>query len=899
MSETPLLNPGQQAPPANDSADQSQPTQNQPQSSAQPQSGPQAVAGQPAAQPSAVTGGIAENAQAAASKVNPAQPATTGSNDSANANHPLVKHASILHTIAQTLAGGPRYQTTIDVNTGERKQVPVPLSGKDIGMAIALSAIQGGLAGLGAKGPNATAEAAQRGFAATAGQREKMDEQQDQQAQADFARKASLAHTNMQMIQNALSISHARHDLHQADVDSYAPVYDALQKVGAVKDVVNEEDLPKYNVTKDGAIPIRVIPRMNADGTQATSQYGEPLWDKQYAIVDPNASIELPDDIKNLLVKYRIPGYVNAKGEPINLPKNLQMRAQMVVDGIEKANTVRFAQHAFDGYSEGKPHEGGSTGGSIWTLFTGADGRPDLDSLAEAISKHEGGNDGDRNVRNNNPGNLKDGQFAKSLAGYAGADENGFAKFKSADDGHSALVAMLRRDMNKYPDASPVQYINAVYSPDKDKGNGPGQAQAYADHLMELAGKDSHEAPDSPFPKVDLGQALAKGDINMKDLQVMQKAGGFQAFVDGKYGEPSTVDKMAEQGKLPGDSIGRIKALVGGDGAINQFKQQRDDHLSQLANDRKLDFEDRKKQQEERGIVTRNDKLIDAMVKGDKFDITRIATMRAYDREIIVNEALKRAEEQGIKWNPEDVQARINLYNDAADASKTGSFANSVSNANTSLGHMGGALSALDNLKAKHSDIFNDTNLANKTLSWFNDKLGTDPDWTRFKVNLNTAATDWQNLLNNQHALTDHDKDIASKVAEPTQPMANSLAAIQEMAHTAAVRIKPLNEKWKQTMGADYPNLIQPDTIKALQKINNPDVLEILGEMQSGGNLRGSSDGTGTPGKRVNDLLGNQSKWTPPTGLKDATTVKDGTVARDAQGNPVAIAKGGQWQRPQ
>jgi hypothetical protein len=871
-----------QTPDGQVAAQQPQP---QPQSPSQPQQ-------QAPSQPQQPTASQPQSSDKSAAQPNQPAPAAD------NSNHPLVKHASILHDIAQTLAGGPRYKTSIDVNTGETKRTRIPLDRKDIGMALAMSAIQGGLAGLGARGPNAAAQAAGMGFNATAQARQQADQQQQEQANADYARKEAIARTNMQMMQNASSMSHATHDMHQLDVDSYAPVYEALQKVGAVKDIVSESDLPKYNVTKDGAVPVRVVARQNSDGTQAIGKYGEPLWDKQYAIIDPTTKIDLPDDVKNLLVQYKVPGFVNSDGKPVNLPSNLQLRAQMVIDGIEKANTIRFAQHAFDSYSSGKPLGGGSTGGSIWTLFTDGEGKPDLNKLADAITAHEGGKPGDRNMRNNNPGNLKDGPFAKSLAGYDGQDEDGFAKFKSADAGQSALVAMLRRDMGKYPDASPVQYINAAYSPDSDKGNDPGQAQSYADFLLKQSGKDEHEAT-SPISKVDISSAIQSGSLSVKDLQVMQKAGGLQAFTDGKYGEPSTVDKMVADGKLPGDSISRIKSLIGGDDAINEFKDQRDRHIDQVKEDNKLDYESKKKQQEEQGIVQRNDKLIDAMLNGDKFDITKIATMRAYDREIIVNEALRRADERGIKWNPEDVQARINLYNDAADSSKTGSFANSVKVANTSLGHMGGAVEALDRLKSKYPELAQDTRWLEKPLSWFNDKFGTDPDWIKFKVDLDTASTDWQNLLNNQHALTDHDKETANQIASPTQPMKNSIAAIQEMAHTAAVRIVPLNDQWKRTMGSDFPDLVNSGTVAALKRINNPEVNNLLGDMQSGGNLRGSSDGAGTPGKSVKELMGNNPAWAPPSGLRDPQTVKEGTVAKDAQGNPVAVVKGGKWQNPQ
>lgn len=49
---------------------------------------------------------------------------------------------------------------------------------------------------------------------------------------------------------------------------------------------------------------------------------------------------------------------------------------------------------------------------------------------------------GPRNKRNNNPGNIEDGPFAKGLPGYAGTDGR-FAKFTSPEAGAGAQVALL------------------------------------------------------------------------------------------------------------------------------------------------------------------------------------------------------------------------------------------------------------------------------------------------------------------------------------------------------------------------------------------------------------------------------------------------------------------------
>lgn len=54
-----------------------------------------------------------------------------------------------------------------------------------------------------------------------------------------------------------------------------------------------------------------------------------------------------------------------------------------------------------------------------------------------------GGSGVDRGTRNNNPGNLKDGPFARRQPGYQGADSGGFAVFASPSHGQKAQETLL------------------------------------------------------------------------------------------------------------------------------------------------------------------------------------------------------------------------------------------------------------------------------------------------------------------------------------------------------------------------------------------------------------------------------------------------------------------------
>jgi hypothetical protein len=103
--------------------------------------------------------------------------------------------------------------------------------------------------------------------------------------------------------------------------------------------------------------------------------------------------------------------------------------------------------------------------GDFFTLPPSAPGPSLLDKWAEIITNIEGGKPGDRNVRNNNPGNLKyagqPGAIAQDTQGIP-AGQPGFAVFATWEDGWNALLAQLNKFVRDFPSFSILQ-ITAHY----------------------------------------------------------------------------------------------------------------------------------------------------------------------------------------------------------------------------------------------------------------------------------------------------------------------------------------------------------------------------------------------------------------------------------------------------
>src|SRR5271165_1796995 len=78
---------------------------------------------------------------------------------------PAEQRASGLYKLGELLTGGKQYNTTIDPVTGSTVKTPVPVSGKHLALALAMEALGGSIAGLGAPaGVNHLGNAAKAGY---------------------------------------------------------------------------------------------------------------------------------------------------------------------------------------------------------------------------------------------------------------------------------------------------------------------------------------------------------------------------------------------------------------------------------------------------------------------------------------------------------------------------------------------------------------------------------------------------------------------------------------------------------------------------------------------------------------------------------------------------------------
>lgn len=256
------------------------------------------------------------------------QPANPANDPNA---HPAIKRAGLLRSIAETLAGGPRVSETINPD-GSRSVTQIPLSGRQIGVALALEAIGGSLAGLSVSGPNNLGRAAAAGFAQGQQQQQTIQQRQDQQAQQDFqnqskalAQKASTFEANSRVILNTAQAERYGLDNLKDAVAQSAKLLADYQDQGAVQETnVPQDQLlaglqsGKYNATQQIAVP---------DGFASLNG----RWEQTFAIVtNPSAKVPLTNAQAQEYADNDVPGFAAFKDGKNKIPDGFAVSGTIV-----------------------------------------------------------------------------------------------------------------------------------------------------------------------------------------------------------------------------------------------------------------------------------------------------------------------------------------------------------------------------------------------------------------------------------------------------------------------------------------------------------------------------------------------------------------------------------------
>jgi hypothetical protein len=277
------------------------------------------------------------------------------------APHPLVQKAGILHSVARALAGNPT-RTIIDPD-GSRREVPVPLTGKQIGLAIAIEALTGSLAGLQAGRGKGVGAAGMAGLETVRQQTLQAHQRQEQNAQTQFedkgkalAQQASAYAANLRTRALAQEVGMRDEQSHKDWIASHASTVAYLRDAASaaiIKDNAPESEVTSPEFTRQAlqngwtAIPVGYVPRYDAEGNHF-SKDGVPLHDNLYMVVD-NRKITVPADIVQKAQDWKLPGFAGLKDSPTNL-SDFELRIGTILDTSNKIASLELEQKDLNDY---------------------------------------------------------------------------------------------------------------------------------------------------------------------------------------------------------------------------------------------------------------------------------------------------------------------------------------------------------------------------------------------------------------------------------------------------------------------------------------------------------------------------------------------------------------------
>jgi hypothetical protein len=850
----------------------------------------------------------------------PTQPLTAMGNNlpAPPAAHPLV--ARLLATaraFTQGAAGGPGYTTSIDPVTGKTTRTEQPLTGGSIAKAIALEALTGLAAGAGEHGPNAIGAAAAAGL----GQGEKIaegrkqtQEAADQKAQQDYVRQFEAFKTNLSVFESMQNAGKHDFDMANSPVELNSKYFEWLKEnnQGKIGDSdVNEKDsldVSKFPAAEYYRLPTSTQPDIDPETGQPKWQdihgrsvapntpFGHPVFVHQYAMIhrDADAPLKGADGEVDPGLQAQMQ-YGVADPSLGQAAQDAKQPAGPYITGNSRVTTLKSFENLVNSKNgvisqvnhyralvEGNgnnvgPNQYDTDKDSVYDLFGG-----NLNKMEDFIEKHEGKTQPDgspsRSVRNNNPGNL--------VANKAWIDGGGkvddknlppgqapFRVYGSYEEGRNALDEQLATWQKENPDQSINSFFQRYTTPGQTGKDGLNDQQRYVQSALKANGAgDANQIGDALKPMANFADTVKNTPGAERAVTSFMRAFNTK---NPKASLKAALDNMHDQR----EQAFIIATAFGNDpNAAIDYDSNRHNQQTQIMemtrNAAKLKYNDDRRVQEESGILARNKDTIDAIVNGQAIDLRGILTMRAYDREIVTNELVKRTAGTDHPYSASSIQNMIDLNKSIADGTSPNSYGSQVRGYNTAFGHTGAAFDSLNQLKTllPGQDI---SPFINKPIKEVLKSLqAVNPEaakkFIQYQINLENATQDWQNLLHNGHVVPVDEQAIAHSILSDTTPFTTASAGLGGIMATSAQRIAALNEQYATTMStghmdpnsgqwighrAQFPNMLSPSTVAAVSKVADPETLRLLAHMQSGGTITGGPKGVGSEGREIGLML--------------------------------------------
>jgi hypothetical protein len=295
--------------------------------------------------------------------------------------------------------------------------------------------------------------------------------------------------------------------------------------------------------------------------------------------------------------------------------------------------------------------------------------------------------------------------------------------------------------------------------------------------------------------------------------------------------------------------------------------------MGQTRNEAKLNFERDKREQERKVAISSNEHTIQAILNGSAIDLRGVLTMRGFERGAVTDELVRRSNG---RYSAASLDQMIKLNDEINNPDKQGSYGNKVQGYNTAFQHteeadrLRGVLMTQLPPGTDKVSVFNG-NMADVAKYFRGVSPQASDTFAQYQRALQTATSDWQNAIHNQRAVHEGEEAQAREGLSATSNLASAHASLLEMARTQAVRVTPLNDQYRQTMSTqtytdangvthqgqqlNFPNMLTPQSVAAIKNLGDPQTMQAVAHLESGGQTTGGEKGLGVPGKEVGLML--------------------------------------------
>jgi hypothetical protein len=208
------------------------------------------------------------------------------------------------------------------------------------------------------------------------------------------------------------------------------------------------------------------------------------------------------------------------------------------------------------------------------------------------------------------------------------------------------------------------------------------------------------------------------------------------------------------------------------------------------------------------------------VIEGDVANLAKVVTFRGNARDNTYNAIHDEAAKRGLDTTQYGQQALENKANMLADYSsnKKSSTGAQMTSFNAFLGHTAGAVDAEKRLEGKTFGLTR-TPVINGAMDVIGKQLADDPDWIAYKTSLIPVQTEISNFLAAGYAVKAEDAALMQKAVDPHETPARITSSLKQLAETADIRLASMAQKYLDTMGTTYPNMLSADSLNTLKRL--------------------------------------------------------------------------------